>query len=149
MSPVLLRNSNFESIFCVCFLVLCFAGVLCVSLVWLSQPGAPIFAMTRGNQREKDRARAQKRAAKNAKGGRSGGGQKTAAANMNDAAKLAEKIARKKALKEAGKLKQKGGGTKKPQKSNVKALVNPHTGKKDAKWTEKHLGGKKNSKKKK
>ena len=43
--------------------------------------------------------------------------------------------------KKGDKGKAKGGGTKKPQKKGDQGLlINPHTGKKDAKWTAKHRG---------
>ena len=94
--------------------------------------------MTRGNQRDKDRARAQARAAKNA-GGKSNKA-KVGGANK-DADALAAKIALKKKLKEEGKLddkkKGKDRGSKYVSKKKGSSMVNPHTGKKDAQWTQK------------
>ena len=88
--------------------------------------------MTRGNQRDKDRARAQARAAKNAKGTK--GAPKIGGANA-DADALAAKIAKKKADKEAGTLKKKERdlGDKYVKKKKAPTAINPHTGKKCAK----------------
>lgn len=107
--------------------------------------------MARGNERVKQREKAAKRNAKNAKGGKSGGGgQNKIAQDAANAKKLADKIAKKKALKEAGEYKEKrSGGTKAPAKGkNDKLLVNPHTGKKDAAWTAKQGGAMKRGGKK-
>ena len=98
--------------------------------------------MTRGNQRDKDRARAQARAEKHAKGSKGGDHLKR---NEDDKAALQAKIAAKKKAKEDGTLtkKGKGGGTKNPykgMKKTGKVAINPHTGKKDAAWGKK--GGK-------
>lgn len=66
--------------------------------------------MTRGNQREIDRARAQARAAKHAPGEKKDG--TPAQRNEADAKALAEKIAKKAAVKEAEATGGGGGGGK-------------------------------------
>jgi hypothetical protein len=95
--------------------------------------------MARGNEREKKREAAAKRNAKNAKGSKSGGGgQNKMKEDASNAQKLADKIAKKKAAKEAGTLKTKDRGSKAPQKKGGgNVMVNPHTGKKDAAWSAK------------
>ena len=79
--------------------------------------------MTRGAQRDKDRARADARAGKNASGSSGGGGLKQAAKGASDAAALAAKKEMKAKLKAEGKIKEKTGGTKAPPKSKVKNAV--------------------------
>lgn len=59
--------------------------------------------MSRGNKRDIDRARAQARAAKSGKTGKDKDGLTPGQRKERDAAALAEKIAKKKAEKEAGK----------------------------------------------
>jgi len=89
--------------------------------------------MTRGNQRERDRERAQARAAKNKK--QAGHSAPKVGGKNSDAEALAAKIAMKKKLKEEGKLKEeKKDGAKKSKSQN---LVNPHTGKRDPNYTKK------------
>jgi len=67
--------------------------------------------MTRGNQREIDRARAQARAAKHAGGGRDDG-LTPQQRNERDKAAMLKKQAKKQAAKEAGALKDKKGAPK-------------------------------------
>jgi hypothetical protein len=109
--------------------------------------------MTRGAQRDRDRLKAQARAAKTAK--KSGSGMSAMSRNQTDAEKLAAKRAAKEKAKAEGKVtgKQRNNGTKNPYAGMKKMgknekIVNPHTGKKDAKLTAKALksqgkGGKK------
>jgi hypothetical protein len=103
--------------------------------------------MARGNERVQKREKAAKRNAKNAKGSSSGGGgQNKIAQDASNAKKLADKIAKKKALKESGQYKDKtdrGSKFKGKKVDSNSLLVNPHTGKKDAAWTAKQRGGKK------
>ena len=61
----------------------------------------------------------------------------------DDAEALAAKIAAKKAAKEAGEFQEKKGGGDKgraaPKAPKVENMVNPHTGKRDAAYTQKML----------
>ena len=85
--------------------------------------------MARGNERDKSREKAAKRTAKNAKAGKSGGGgQNKIQQDAANAQKLQDKIAKKKALKDAGQLKEKSRGSKAPAKKGGgdNTLVNPH-----------------------
>lgn len=113
--------------------------------------------MTRGAQRDRDRLKAQARAAKNAK--KSGSGQSAMLRNQTDAERLAAKRAAKEKAKSEGKDvgKQRNMGSKNPYAGRKKLgknekIVNPHTGKKDNKLTAKALkanqkgGGKKGKK---
>lgn len=100
--------------------------------------------MTRGAQRDRDRLKAQARAAKNAK--KSGSGKSAMTKNQTDAERLAAKRAAKEKAKMEGKDpgKKKNTGTKNPYAGMKKLgksdkIVNPHTGKKDAKLTAKAL----------
>jgi len=97
--------------------------------------------MTRGNKREKDRARAEARKVKGA-GGKAAKGKKedkVCKEGMTDAEKLQAKIASKKKLKEEGKLEVKDRGSKFVAKGKVESVINPHTGKKDPEYTKKLL----------
>jgi hypothetical protein len=98
--------------------------------------------MARGNEREKKREAAAKRNKKNAKGTKSGGGgQNKLKRDADNAQKLADKIAKKKAMKDKGLVTEKSRGSKAPPKKGGDGiLVNPHTGKKDAAWTAKMQG---------
>ena len=89
--------------------------------------------MTRGNQREIDRARAQARAAKHAGGGKDDG-LTPQQRNERDKAAMLEKQAKKQAAKEAGALKDKKaapkpgtvdgpGKKKKEKKEDLSALL--------------------------
>lgn len=102
--------------------------------------------MTRGAQREKDRARAEARSKKLAPTAKKGAKRED---GKTDAERMAEKKALKEKLKADGKLKErKAGGDKNPfagQKKTAKA-INPHTGKSDPAWAAKQAkkgGGKK------
>eukprot|EP00944_MAST-04C_sp_MAST-4C-sp1_P005913 g5913.t1 len=104
--------------------------------------------MTRGAQRDRDRLKAQARAAKNAK--KSGSGKSAMTKNQTDAERLAAKRAAKEKAKAEGKVvgKQRNNGTKNPyagmkKVSKNEKVVNPHTGKRDNKLTAKAQKGKK------
>mmetsp|Transcript_2725 Transcript_2725/g.4253 ORF Transcript_2725/g.4253 Transcript_2725/m.4253 type:complete len:105 (-) Transcript_2725:932-1246(-) len=99
--------------------------------------------MTRGNQRDKDRARAEARKVKAGGAAKKGKKDDKAAAGpkLSDAEKLQAKIAAKQKLKEEGKVeeKPKDRGEKYVAKSRVESMVNPHTGKRDPEYTKKML----------
>lgn len=100
--------------------------------------------MTRGNQRERDRKKAEARSSKS--GGSQKKDDKPKVGGVNtDAEALKAKIEAKKKLKEEGKLEEKKPA--RAAKKKVANVTNPHTGKKDPKLTAKLVSKSKNKQK--
>eukprot|EP00948_MAST-09A_sp_MAST-9A-sp1_P003378 g3378.t1 len=78
--------------------------------------------MTRGAQRDRDRAKKAARSAKKAGGSGSGSAGNIQARNLTDKERLEAKIKKKKELAEQGKLKEKNKGTKYNEKKGTKKM---------------------------